>query len=234
MARDQAKTENESVKVDSQSVEEAIERLEKSSASERARIMDKHNADEIDLPIKIHQNRRAKFCYGEYRFSQACKKNDPTMALEAILLEARVCNPDQGHQPGNPQHFQSPDISLDDHWEKTKESARELTAMHSDARWHANKAAQAMADNDTARAVCFTLAASRWVTEMKLLQVAAAELEGQLADPGLYEAEGKPRLLTLLADKQRLDAQQAEVESDWLITSKDWEEACSDRGSPSA
>ncbi|MFZ1537828.1 MAG: ABC transporter ATP-binding protein, partial [Chromatiaceae bacterium] len=70
--------------------------------------------------------------------------------------------------------------------------------------------------------------------EAQLDQIATrrATLERELADSGLYEAEGKPRLLTLLADKQRLDAEQAEVESDWLITSEELEEACGDK-SPS-
>ena len=52
-----------------------------------------------------------------------------------------------------------------------------------------------------------------------------ATLEGELADPGLYEAEGKPRLLKLLGDKQRLDAELEAVEANWLITSEELEEA---------
>ncbi len=63
--------------------------------------------------------------------------------------------------------------------------------------------------------------------EAQLDQLAArrATLEGELADPGLYEAEGKPRLLKLLADKQRLDAELEEVEANWLITSEELEGA---------
>ncbi len=63
--------------------------------------------------------------------------------------------------------------------------------------------------------------------EAQLDQLATrrATLEGELADPGLYEAEGKPRLLKLLADKQRLDAELEDVEANWLITSEELEEA---------
>ena len=63
--------------------------------------------------------------------------------------------------------------------------------------------------------------------EARLDHLAArrAALETALAEPSLYEAEGKPRLLTLLADKQRLDTEQEEAEADWLITSEELEEA---------
>nr|MBP8284229.1 ABC transporter ATP-binding protein [Chromatiaceae bacterium] len=63
--------------------------------------------------------------------------------------------------------------------------------------------------------------------EAQLDQLAArrATLEGELADPGLYETEGKPRLLKLLGDKQRLDTELEEVEANWLITSEELEEA---------
>jgi ATP-binding cassette subfamily F protein 3 len=62
-------------------------------------------------------------------------------------------------------------------------------------------------------------------TRLDQLTTRRATLETALAEPSLYEAEGKPRLLTLLADKQRLDAEQEEVESDWLIASEELEEA---------
>ena len=62
-------------------------------------------------------------------------------------------------------------------------------------------------------------------TRLDQLATRRATLETALAEPSLYEAEGKPRLLTLLADKQRLDAEQEEVESDWLIASEELEEA---------
>jgi ATP-binding cassette subfamily F protein 3 len=41
-------------------------------------------------------------------------------------------------------------------------------------------------------------------------------LEQRLADPALYTDDAKPRLLTLLADKQRIDAALEQAESDWL------------------
>jgi ATP-binding cassette subfamily F protein 3 len=62
-------------------------------------------------------------------------------------------------------------------------------------------------------------------TRLDQLTGRRAALETALAEPSLYEAEGKPRLLTLLADKQRLDAEQEDVESDWLIASEELEEA---------
>jgi ATP-binding cassette subfamily F protein 3 len=41
-------------------------------------------------------------------------------------------------------------------------------------------------------------------------------LEGALADSSLYAEDAKPRLLTLLADKQRIDAELEQAEADWL------------------
>ncbi|WP_295881681.1 ATP-binding cassette domain-containing protein [uncultured Thiohalocapsa sp.] len=41
-------------------------------------------------------------------------------------------------------------------------------------------------------------------------------LEQDLANPGLYADDAKPRLLALLADKQRLDAELEQAEADWL------------------
>ena len=61
--------------------------------------------------------------------------------------------------------------------------------------------------------------------QLDQLTTRRATLEGELTDPGLYEAEGKPRLLKLLADKQRLDAELEDVEANWLITSEELEEA---------
>ncbi len=52
-------------------------------------------------------------------------------------------------------------------------------------------------------------------------------LEAELAAPALYEAEGKPRLLKLLTDKQQLDAEEAEVETAWLEASEALEIASS-------
>ena len=41
-------------------------------------------------------------------------------------------------------------------------------------------------------------------------------LEERLADPALYADDAKPRLLTLLADKQRIDTELEQAETDWL------------------
>ncbi|MBP6808379.1 MAG: ATP-binding cassette domain-containing protein, partial [Chromatiaceae bacterium] len=62
-------------------------------------------------------------------------------------------------------------------------------------------------------------------TRLDQLSARRTALETALAEPCLYDDEGKPRLLTLLADKQRLDAEQEDVESDWLIASEELEEA---------
>ena len=48
-------------------------------------------------------------------------------------------------------------------------------------------------------------------------------LEAQLADPALYADDAKSRLLGLLADKQRVDAELAQVEQDWLSTGEELE-----------
>jgi ATP-binding cassette subfamily F protein 3 len=55
-------------------------------------------------------------------------------------------------------------------------------------------------------------------TEARLEQLTAAraELEHRLADPALYADDCKPRLLALLADKQRVDAELEQVEVQWL------------------
>jgi ATP-binding cassette subfamily F protein 3 len=55
-------------------------------------------------------------------------------------------------------------------------------------------------------------------TEARLEQLTAAraELEHRLADPALYADDSKPRLLALLADKQRVDAELEQVEVQWL------------------
>ena len=65
--------------------------------------------------------------------------------------------------------------------------------------------------------------------EAQLDRLAArrAALEAELAAPALYEAEGKPRLLKLLTDKQQLDAEEAEVETAWLEASEALEIASS-------
>ena len=61
--------------------------------------------------------------------------------------------------------------------------------------------------------------------QLDRLAVRSAALEAELAAPALYEADGKPRLLKLLADKQQLDAEEAEVETAWLEASEAMESA---------
>jgi len=56
--------------------------------------------------------------------------------------------------------------------------------------------------------------------QLDRLATRRAALEAELADPALYEAEGKLRLLRLLANKQQLDAEQEEVETAWLEASE--------------
>jgi ATP-binding cassette subfamily F protein 3 len=48
-------------------------------------------------------------------------------------------------------------------------------------------------------------------------------LEQELADPDLYADNAKPRLLGLLADKQRVDAELERAEADWLDTAAELE-----------
>ncbi len=64
-------------------------------------------------------------------------------------------------------------------------------------------------------------------TQIDRLATRRVALEAALADPGLYEAEGKPRLLKLLADKQQLDAEQEEAETAWLEASEAMESTAS-------
>ena len=52
--------------------------------------------------------------------------------------------------------------------------------------------------------------------EVERLSHACSALEAALADPALYTDDAKPRLLTLIADKQRIDAELAQAEADWL------------------
>jgi ATP-binding cassette, subfamily F, member 3 len=50
-----------------------------------------------------------------------------------------------------------------------------------------------------------------------------AELAAELADPGLYAPESKPRLLALLDEQRRAAGELAAAESEWLETSEDLE-----------
>ncbi len=63
--------------------------------------------------------------------------------------------------------------------------------------------------------------------QLDRLATRRATLEAELAAPALYEAEGKPRLLKLLADKQQLDAEQEAAETAWLEASEALEIASS-------
>jgi ATP-binding cassette subfamily F protein 3 len=54
-------------------------------------------------------------------------------------------------------------------------------------------------------------------------------LEGELAQPGLYTAGDKPRLLMLLDEKQRIDTELQETEIAWLETSEELERLTSER-----
>jgi len=57
-------------------------------------------------------------------------------------------------------------------------------------------------------------------TQLDRLATRRAALETELADPTLYESEGKSRLLKLLGDKQQLDAELEEAEMAWLEASE--------------
>jgi ATP-binding cassette subfamily F protein 3 len=61
--------------------------------------------------------------------------------------------------------------------------------------------------------------------QLDRLTARRAALEAELAVPAIYETEGKPRLLKLLADKQQLDAEQEEAETAWLEASEAMESA---------
>jgi ATP-binding cassette subfamily F protein 3 len=57
------------------------------------------------------------------------------------------------------------------------------------------------------------------------LSAKQSELETALADPALYEADRKDRLRTLLEDKARIDAELAQVETDWMAAAEELEAA---------
>jgi hypothetical protein len=48
-------------------------------------------------------------------------------------------------------------------------------------------------------------------------------LEQKLADPAVYADDAKSRLLQLLADKQRVDAELGDVEAQWLDAGEELE-----------
>jgi ATP-binding cassette subfamily F protein 3 len=52
--------------------------------------------------------------------------------------------------------------------------------------------------------------------QMEDLSARRSALEQVLADPALYEAEAKPRLLAILGEKRRLDAAIEETEAAWV------------------
>ncbi len=60
--------------------------------------------------------------------------------------------------------------------------------------------------------------------QVERLAARQAELEQTLADPALYADDAKPRLLSLLADKQRIDADLEQAEADWLDAAAELEQ----------
>jgi ATP-binding cassette subfamily F protein 3 len=58
--------------------------------------------------------------------------------------------------------------------------------------------------------------ADKLEADVERLSAAQATLEQALAEPALYADDAKPRLLKLLADKQRIDAELEQAETDWL------------------
>ena len=52
--------------------------------------------------------------------------------------------------------------------------------------------------------------------QLESLSEQAQQRDQQLADPALYEPDAKPRLLTLMDEKRRIDAKLEEVEQAWL------------------
>jgi ATP-binding cassette subfamily F protein 3 len=58
------------------------------------------------------------------------------------------------------------------------------------------------------------------------------ELERALADPDLYADDAKPRLLSLLGEKQTVDRELEVVELEWLETGETLEAAERDEGVP--
>ena len=61
--------------------------------------------------------------------------------------------------------------------------------------------------------------------QLDTLTAERAQLERTLADPTLYRDDAKPRLLALIAEKQRLDTALASVESEWLHVGETLERA---------
>ena len=60
--------------------------------------------------------------------------------------------------------------------------------------------------------------------DVERLTAARDALEQTLADPALYTDDAKPRLLALLGDKQRIDADLEQAEADWLDAAADLED----------
>jgi ATP-binding cassette subfamily F protein 3 len=58
---------------------------------------------------------------------------------------------------------------------------------------------------------------------LEALTARQGELEQKLADPALYADDAKSRLLQLLADKQRVDAELDDVEAQWLDAGEELE-----------
>ena len=58
---------------------------------------------------------------------------------------------------------------------------------------------------------------------MEDLTALRGTLEQKLADPAVYADDAKSRLLQLLADKQRVDAELGDVEAQWLDAGEELE-----------
>ena len=59
--------------------------------------------------------------------------------------------------------------------------------------------------------------------ELEKLQARQAQMESELADPSIYNAENKDKMLKLLQQKTETDQQYEEAEMQWLETSEELE-----------
>ncbi len=60
--------------------------------------------------------------------------------------------------------------------------------------------------------------------QLETLSEQGKQLDQALADPALYEPDAKPRLLALMEDKRRVDAELAEIEQAWLTVGEELEQ----------
>jgi len=61
--------------------------------------------------------------------------------------------------------------------------------------------------------------------KMEKLQLRKAQLDTELADPSLYEAAQKARLLSLSSEHRQLESELAAVEEEWMLASEELENA---------